>query len=307
MSAGQRFAVRKSEFGKRTNTTSPRPVFIVNVRFRSIPIFGERAQPATEIARLGLADSTGSQIYGAIIRCRFFQPIEFSGLFICPLFTCVDIFLVRGKLAQLAEHSSTVSFAQLGEFLNNFGCAHGKIIAPVDNLSGEGSRKQRKVRTKKRAKALMVDVRHDEWSRSPRTPCCGIGFLGDSKRSRSTKEESQPPVRAKVGAHVGAVEKSVSIMNADLVKAASEVITNPQILVNMISRRVRQLSLGHRPLVEHAPGLREADIALTEIANGKLTFESTFGQNGTDEVPARVVLFPDVIVAKKTVGKKKAA
>jgi DNA-directed RNA polymerase subunit omega len=53
-------------------------------------------------------------------------------------------------------------------------------------------------------------------------------------------------------------------MNADLVKAASEVITNPQILVNMISRRVRQLSLGHRPLVEHAPGLREADIALTE-------------------------------------------
>ena len=27
-------------------------------------------------------------------------------------------------------------------------------------------------------------------------------------------------------------------------------------------------------------GLREADIALTEIANGKLTFESTFGQDG---------------------------
>jgi DNA-directed RNA polymerase subunit omega len=96
-------------------------------------------------------------------------------------------------------------------------------------------------------------------------------------------------------------------MNADLVKAASEVITNPQILVNMISRRVRQLSLGHRPLVEHAPGLREADIALTEIANGKLTFESTLGQNGTGDVPARVVLFPDVAVAKKTAGKKKAA
>ncbi len=37
-------------------------------------------------------------------------------------------------------------------------------------------------------------------------------------------------------------------MKADLVKAASEVITNQQILVNMVSRRVRQLSLGHRPL-----------------------------------------------------------
>jgi DNA-directed RNA polymerase subunit omega len=96
-------------------------------------------------------------------------------------------------------------------------------------------------------------------------------------------------------------------MNADLIKAASEVITNQQILVNMVSRRVRQLSLGHRPLVEYAPGLREADIALTEIANKKLTFESTFGQNGTAEAPARVVQFPVVTVAKKAVAKKKAA
>ena len=96
-------------------------------------------------------------------------------------------------------------------------------------------------------------------------------------------------------------------MNADLVQAASEVISNQQILVNMVSRRVRQLSLGHRPLVLCAPGLREADIALTEIANGKLTFESTFGQNGAAEVAARVVPFPDVTVAKKAVAKKKAA
>ena len=44
-------------------------------------------------------------------------------------------------------------------------------------------------------------------------------------------------------------------MKADLVKAASEVIPNQQILVNMISRRVRQLCLGHRPLVEFSPGL----------------------------------------------------
>ena len=80
-------------------------------------------------------------------------------------------------------------------------------------------------------------------------------------------------------------------MNAELVQAASKVITNQQILVNMVSRRVRQLSLGHRPLVVCAPGLREADIALTEIANGKLTFESTFGQDGTAEAacPGRAV------------------
>ena len=96
-------------------------------------------------------------------------------------------------------------------------------------------------------------------------------------------------------------------MKAELVQAASEVITSPQILVNMVSRRVRQLTLGHRPLVVCAPGLREADIALTEIANGKLTFELTSGQNGTAEAPAPIVLFPDVTSSKKAVVKKKAA
>jgi len=35
-----------------------------------------------------------------------------------------------------------------------------------------------------------------------------------------------------------------SIMNAELVKAATEVVHNQQILVNIVSRRVRQLSLG---------------------------------------------------------------
>ena len=93
-------------------------------------------------------------------------------------------------------------------------------------------------------------------------------------------------------------------MKANLIKAASEVITNQQILVNMVSRRVRQLTLGHRPLVEYAPGLRGADIALTEIANGKLTFESTLGENGTAQPPARVVLFPAAAPSKKV---KKAA
>jgi DNA-directed RNA polymerase subunit omega len=105
---------------------------------------------------------------------------------------------------------------------------------------------------------------------------------------------------------LGVVWKKESIMNADLVTAASEVITNQQILVNMVSRRVRQLALGHRPLVVCAPGLREADIALTEIANGKLTYESTFGQK-ENAAPAEVVEFPKVIVAKKAVAKKKAA
>ncbi len=88
-------------------------------------------------------------------------------------------------------------------------------------------------------------------------------------------------------------------MKADLVKAAAEAVTNQQILVNMVSRRVRQLCLGHRPLVEYVPGLGYADIALSEIANKKLTFESIFGQNGKDATAAQIVEFPGIKSKKK--------
>ncbi len=93
-------------------------------------------------------------------------------------------------------------------------------------------------------------------------------------------------------------------MKAHLIQAASEVIPNQQILVNMVSRRVRQLCIGHRPMVEFIPGLGHADIALSEIAAGKLVFESTAGQNG-ENAETHVVKFPGIIVEKKT--KKKAA
>ena len=92
-------------------------------------------------------------------------------------------------------------------------------------------------------------------------------------------------------------------MNANLVKAAAEVIPNPKILVNMVSQRVRQLCIGHRPMVEFVPGLGHADIALSEIAAGKLSFESIVNQNGKDAA-TQVVEFPTVVVKKP---RKKAA
>ena len=91
-------------------------------------------------------------------------------------------------------------------------------------------------------------------------------------------------------------------MKSELVYAAAAVVPNQQILVNMISRRVRQLSLGHRPLVEFAPGMGHADVALTEIANGKLTFEPI--SKDPVLVEAEIVQFPEIIAKK---GKKKAA
>ena len=92
-------------------------------------------------------------------------------------------------------------------------------------------------------------------------------------------------------------------MNSNLVRGAAEVIPNPKILVNMVSQRVRQLCLGHRSMVEFTPGLGQADIALSEIAAGKLSFESTLNQSGTDAT-TQVVEFPGIRVAK---AKKKAA
>lgn len=62
-------------------------------------------------------------------------------------------------------------------------------------------------------------------------------------------------------------------MKAHLIQAASAVVPNQQILVNMVSRRVRQLTMGHRPLVEVLPTTLTSDIALMEIAQGKLTYE----------------------------------
>lgn len=90
-------------------------------------------------------------------------------------------------------------------------------------------------------------------------------------------------------------------MKSELLKAASRVIPNQGILVNMVSRRVRQLMQGHRPLVEHAPGLRAADIALTEIVQNKLTFEAAPAPKA-GELTGKVVDFPGVLT-----GTEKAA
>jgi DNA-directed RNA polymerase subunit omega len=45
------------------------------------------------------------------------------------------------------------------------------------------------------------------------------------------------------------------------------------VLINMVSKRVRQLNQGRPALVERRPGMREADVALTEIIEGKIKRE----------------------------------
>jgi DNA-directed RNA polymerase subunit omega len=62
-------------------------------------------------------------------------------------------------------------------------------------------------------------------------------------------------------------------MTAQLIEEASKKIAVPQVLINVVSRRVRQLSAGHRPLIEAGPRMGFSDIALTEIIQGKLAYE----------------------------------
>jgi DNA-directed RNA polymerase subunit omega len=66
-------------------------------------------------------------------------------------------------------------------------------------------------------------------------------------------------------------------MNPALVKGALEKVVNANVLVNLVSRRVRQLNTysggASRPLVADIANLGTADIALREIIEGKMGFE----------------------------------
>jgi DNA-directed RNA polymerase subunit omega len=62
-------------------------------------------------------------------------------------------------------------------------------------------------------------------------------------------------------------------MTSHLLEEASKIIPNSQVLINVVSRRVRQLTQGHRPLIEVGPRAGFSDIALQEIIAGKLKFE----------------------------------
>lgn len=62
------------------------------------------------------------------------------------------------------------------------------------------------------------------------------------------------------------------IMRDDYLQAARKVIDDPNILINVVSTRVKQLRRGHRPLVASLEKLAFEDIALREIAEGRITY-----------------------------------
>ena len=67
-------------------------------------------------------------------------------------------------------------------------------------------------------------------------------------------------------------------MNSELCRQALGKVGNPNVLINLVSRRVRQLNsaggIGSRPLLNDSGGLGAADIALKEIIEDKMGWET---------------------------------
>ena len=79
-------------------------------------------------------------------------------------------------------------------------------------------------------------------------------------------------------------------MNSELCRKALDKVGNPNVLVNLVSRRVRQLTsggAGGRPLIADTAGMGAADIALTEFLEGKLGWEMLDQGEETEAAPKR--------------------
>lgn len=79
-------------------------------------------------------------------------------------------------------------------------------------------------------------------------------------------------------------------MNTISLEYAKDRIPNIPLLINVISRRVRQLNRGQRPLLKpETPQTSNLDIALAEIAEGKLTAEIAFKGDSAESTQGNVI------------------
>ena len=68
----------------------------------------------------------------------------------------------------------------------------------------------------------------------------------------------------------------------EYLKEASAIIPDPNALINVVSRRSKQLKFGNKPLVESLEKLEPEDIALREIIEGKISYQE-WEDDGVDE------------------------
>ena len=88
----------------------------------------------------------------------------------------------------------------------------------------------------------------------------------------------KPPMASKTRFRAE-INSPTVLMMTQYLELAALVVPNEQLLINLVSQRVKQLNQGHRPLVETLPRMPASVIALKEIAEGKITYtapESAF-------------------------------
>ena len=73
-------------------------------------------------------------------------------------------------------------------------------------------------------------------------------------------------------------------MNIELLEEAKKRVTSIPVLINMVSKRVRQLNSGFRPYVKPSSANEDkSDIALREIGEGKLIAEMDFAATAKED------------------------
>ena len=63
-------------------------------------------------------------------------------------------------------------------------------------------------------------------------------------------------------------------MRDEYLKEAQSIVNDPNTLINMVSRRSKQLKHGSKPLVESLEKLEPEDVALKEIIEGKISYQA---------------------------------
>jgi|TARA_X000000950_G_scaffold179410_1_gene217645 DNA-directed RNA polymerase subunit omega len=76
-----------------------------------------------------------------------------------------------------------------------------------------------------------------------------------------------------VVSHINLILKGDITLRDDYLAEAQKIITDPMILVNVVSRRAKQLKNGYKPLVESLERLSAEDMALREIMEGKINYQ----------------------------------
>lgn len=83
-------------------------------------------------------------------------------------------------------------------------------------------------------------------------------------------------------------------MKVELIEKAAQIVGDNQLLVNIVSKRVHQLSHGADPFIPTTPEMGSGDIALTEIIEGKITWHEMTDEEMKAEAEARKIALEEL-------------